>query len=108
MEFRLLGPLEVIGDDGLPVALGGPRPRALLARLLLEPNRAVSTDRLIDGIWGESPPASAQNALQAHVYAPRAAFGSRWIVKGTGEPLLRLYSAKALCRAVRAPRAGRS
>ena len=59
MEFRLLGPLEALGDDGIPVPLGGPRPRALLAQLLLEPNRAVSTDLLIHGIWGESPPASA-------------------------------------------------
>ena len=75
MEFRLLGPLEVVGDDGVPVALGGPRPRALLARLLLEPNRAVSNDRLIDAIWGEAPPPSAHNALQVHVHALRAALG---------------------------------
>ena len=75
MEFRLLGPLEVVGDDGVPVALGGPRPRALLARLLLEPNRAVSNDRLIDAIWGESPPPSAHNAVQVHVHALRAALG---------------------------------
>ena len=39
MELGLLGPVEVIGDDGLPVALGGPRPRALLALLLLHPNQ---------------------------------------------------------------------
>jgi predicted ATPase/DNA-binding SARP family transcriptional activator len=76
VEFRLLGPLEVIGDDGLPVALGGPRPRALLAQLLLQPNRAVSTDRLIDGIWGEAPPASAHNALQVHVHALRSVLGA--------------------------------
>ena len=69
MEFRLLGPLEVLDDDGVPVALGGPRPRALLAQLLLQPNEAVSTDRLIDGIWGESPPARPLNALQVHVHA---------------------------------------
>ena len=75
MEFRLLGPLEVVGDDGVPVALGGPRPRALLARLLLEPNRAVSNDRLIDALWGESPPPSAHNAVQVHVHALRAALG---------------------------------
>ena len=75
MEFRLLGPLEVVGDDGVPVALGGPRPRALLARLLLEPNRAVSNDRLIDALWGESPPPSAHNAVQVHVHALRVALG---------------------------------
>ena len=80
MEFRLLGPLEVLDDDGVPVPLGGPRPRALLARLLLAPNAAVSTDRLIDGIWGESPPASAQNALQVHVHTLRGAIGADRIV----------------------------
>jgi predicted ATPase/DNA-binding SARP family transcriptional activator len=80
VEFRLLGPLEVLDDDGVPVPLGGPRPRALLAQLLLHPNQAVSTDRLIDGIWGESPPASAQNAVQVHVHALRGALGADRIV----------------------------
>ena len=75
MEFRLLGPLEVVGDDGATVQLGGKRPRALLALLLLHANEAVSTDRLIDGIWSESPPASAQGALQVHVHALRKALG---------------------------------
>ena len=58
MEFRLLGPLEVIADDGEPVQLGGARPRAVLAMLLLHPNRVVSVDRLVDAVWGETPPAS--------------------------------------------------
>jgi predicted ATPase/DNA-binding SARP family transcriptional activator len=76
LEFRLLGPLEVLDDHGAPVPLGGRRPRALLAQLLLQPNAVVSTDRLIDGIWGESPPASVQNALQVHVHALRSALGA--------------------------------
>ena len=75
-----MGPLEVLGEDGMPVALGGPRPRALLAQLLLVPNHVVSTDRLIDGLWGETPPASAQNALQVHVHALRNAIGADRIV----------------------------
>ena len=75
MEFRVLGPLEVLDDDGVVVSLGGPRPRALLAFLLLHANEVVSTDRLIDGIWGASPPASAANALQVHVHTLRAALG---------------------------------
>ena len=58
MEFRLLGPLEVVDDVGKAVPLGGRRPRAVLAILLLSPNRAVSTDRLIDAVWGEDPPAN--------------------------------------------------
>jgi DNA-binding SARP family transcriptional activator len=76
VEFRLLGPLEVLGDDGSPVPLGGARARALLAQLLLHPNEAVSTDRLIDGVWGESPPSSAAGALQGHVHALRKALGA--------------------------------
>ena len=80
MEFRLLGPLEVIGDDGVPLPLGGKRPRALLTLLLLNPNEAVSTDRLIDGIWGEAPPESAPGALQVHVHALRKTLGPDRIV----------------------------
>ena len=94
MDFRLLGPVEVLGDDGEPVALGGKRPRALLSLLLLHPNEAVSTDRLIDAVWGESPPPSARSALQVHVHALRKALGADRIVTrapgylvrvGTGE-----------------------
>ena len=80
MEFRLLGPMEVIGDDGASIPLGGARPRALLAQLLLNANDVVSTDRLIDGIWGEQPPASAASALQVHVHALRRAIGPDRIV----------------------------
>ena len=90
MEFRLLGPLDVRGDDGVPVALGGPRPRALLGQLLLHPNEAVSTDRLIDAIWGDEPPASAQNALQVHIHALRSALGSDRIVTRAPGYLLRV------------------
>ena len=80
MEFRLLGPLEVLGDDGAPIPLGGKRPRALLALLLLNANDVVSTDRLVDGVWGDQPPASAQSALQVHVHALRKALGADRIV----------------------------
>jgi DNA-binding SARP family transcriptional activator len=72
----VLGPLEVVDDDGVPLQLGGPRPRALLAQLLLCANQAVSTDRLIDAVWGETPPASAPGALQVHVHALRKALGA--------------------------------
>src|SRR5262245_66585049 len=80
VEFRLLGPLEVGGDDGAPIALGGRRRRALLALLLLSPNESISTDRLIEGIWGESPPPSAGGALQVHVHALRKALGAERVV----------------------------
>jgi DNA-binding SARP family transcriptional activator len=90
LEFRLLGPLEVLDDHGVPVSLGGPRPRALLAQLLLHPNQPISTDRLIDGIWGESPPASASGALQVHVHALRKVLGADRIVTRAPGYLLRV------------------
>ena len=57
-EFRILGPLEVVEGEQ-PIALGGPRQRALLAILLLHRGEVVSSDRLIDQLWGERPPATA-------------------------------------------------
>jgi predicted ATPase/DNA-binding SARP family transcriptional activator len=72
IEFRLLGPLEV-WRDGRQLTVGGAKPRALLAVLLLRAGRVVSTDTLIDALWGEHPPASAVNALQVHMSALRRA-----------------------------------
>lgn len=72
MDFRILGPLEVTAGDRL-LALGGPRQRALLAVLLLHANEVVSTDRLIDALWGDSPPDTAHKALQGNVLALRKA-----------------------------------
>ncbi len=80
MEFLVLGPLDARADDGTPIALGGKRPRAILASLLLHPNEAFSTDRLIDAVWGDDPPASALGALQVHVHALRKALGADRIV----------------------------
>src|SRR5919199_2244751 len=74
MDFRLLGPLEVFGDAG-PVPLRGDKQRAVLARLLLEPGRVVSTDRLIDALWGEQPPRTAPTSLQNFVSQLRKALG---------------------------------
>jgi DNA-binding SARP family transcriptional activator/class 3 adenylate cyclase/tetratricopeptide (TPR) repeat protein len=76
VEFRLLGPLEVL-RDGRPVSLGGRKPRAVLAILLLHANEVVSADRLIDALWGESPPGAAGNTLQAHVSQLRKALGGK-------------------------------
>jgi len=70
IEFRLLGPLEV-WRDGQQLPVEGSKQRALLAVLLLRADQVVSTDELIDALWGERPPASAANALQAHVSALR-------------------------------------
>ena len=72
MEFRILGPLEV-SDGGVELALGGPRPRALLALLLLHPNEVVAGDRLIDELWGEQSPDRAAGALRVNVSRLRKA-----------------------------------
>jgi DNA-binding SARP family transcriptional activator len=72
IEFRVLGPLEArVGDDTLP--LGGTKQRALLAALLLQANEVVTSDRLIDELWGAEPPKTAATALQVHVSQLRKA-----------------------------------
>src|SRR5689334_22054921 len=65
MEFRILGPLEV-RDDGHSLALGGAKQRALLGVLLLNANRPVSVERLLEALWGDRQPSSGAKAL--HVY----------------------------------------
>ncbi|MDQ2965542.1 MAG: winged helix-turn-helix domain-containing protein, partial [Chloroflexota bacterium] len=66
LQFRILGPFEVVGDGrSLPFASG--KERALLAVLLLHPNERVSTDRLTDLLWDESPPESAPKMIQIYV-----------------------------------------
>ena len=75
MEFRILGPLEVVAD-GRPLPLGGASQRALLALLLLHANEVVSSDRLIDELWAGEPPASGVTALQVRVSQLRKALGA--------------------------------
>jgi DNA-binding SARP family transcriptional activator len=72
MEFRILGPLEVWNEGG-EVSLGGPKPRALLAVLLLHANEVVPADRLIDELWGEDSPEDAAAALRVNVSRLRKA-----------------------------------
>jgi DNA-binding SARP family transcriptional activator len=74
MDFRILGPLEVISDRKV-VDLGGPKQRTLLALLLLEANRVVSSDRLIEALWEETPPETAGKALQVYVSKLRKLLG---------------------------------
>jgi DNA-binding SARP family transcriptional activator len=74
VEFRILGPLEVVERDRL-LPLGGSRQRALLALLLTRPNEVVSSDRLIDELWPSAPPQNAANALQYHVSQLRKVLG---------------------------------
>jgi YVTN family beta-propeller protein len=72
VKFRLLGRVEA-RSDGRELALGGPKQRALLAMLLLDANKTVSRDRLIDGLWGERPPPTAAHTLDNYVSRLRKA-----------------------------------
>jgi predicted ATPase/DNA-binding SARP family transcriptional activator len=72
VEFRILGPLEVVGG-GEPLALGSAQQRAVLALLLIRAPEPVSSDWLIDELWGENPPATAAHAVQVHVSGIRKA-----------------------------------
>ncbi len=79
MEFRVLGALEVREDGDRPIHLGAGKQRAALAILLLHANEVVSTERLIDELWGEEPPKAARKALQVYVTHLRKALGSERI-----------------------------
>jgi YVTN family beta-propeller protein len=74
VEFAVLGPVEVRVEDR-QLALGGPKQRAVLAILLLHPNQPVSRDRLVDALWGESPPPSAGHTLEDYVSRLRRTLG---------------------------------
>ena len=75
MRVELLGPLR-LRVDGVPVATGGPKLRALVALLALGGGRVVSVDDLLLGLWGEELPATARNALQQHVAVLRRALAT--------------------------------
>ena len=77
-QFRILGAVEVL-VDGTPAALGAPKQRAVLAMLLVNRRRVVSADALVDGLWGESPPASAVQSLQVYIHGLRRAVGAERI-----------------------------
>jgi DNA-binding SARP family transcriptional activator len=86
-EFLLLGPVEAT-IDGAPVSLPAAKPRALLALLLLNANRVVSTGQLVDELWGERPPETATKALQGYVSQLRKALGAdRVLTKPPGYSL---------------------
>lgn len=72
MEFRLLGPLEVL-HDGRALSVGGTREREVLTLLLLAPNRVVSADRLVEDLWAGRPPEGAVQALRVFVSRLRRA-----------------------------------
>jgi DNA-binding SARP family transcriptional activator len=89
VEFRILGPLEV-WHEGRPVHIGGAKERALLAFLLLHAGEPVSADRLIDELWGDSPPATARKSLHVRVAGLRRALPSDVLLTHGNAYLVRL------------------
>jgi WD40 repeat protein/DNA-binding SARP family transcriptional activator len=83
MDFRVLGPLEVRSERGA-VNLGGPRPRAVLAVLLLHANEPVSSDRLVEAVWGEEESYENRKSLQVSVSRLRKALGEPGVVATKG------------------------
>jgi predicted ATPase/DNA-binding SARP family transcriptional activator len=90
LQFGVLGPVEVVGPAG-PVEILGARRRSLLARLLVSSNEVVSTDRLVEDLWGGDAPRTAVKALQMHVSFLRRAFASAG--QPPGDETLRTRSA---------------
>jgi predicted ATPase/DNA-binding SARP family transcriptional activator len=78
MDFRVLGPVQVVGGSG-GVELASGKQVVLLASLLVARGEVVSRDRLIDALWGERPPDAAVNALQVHVHGLRRRLGAERI-----------------------------
>src|SRR5437763_4764947 len=79
MDFRILGPLEVY-EQNCQVELGGRKQRALLGVLLLHANEPISSERLVDELWGDQPPARAHKLVQGYVSALRKVLGPTRLV----------------------------
>ena len=109
VDLRVLGPVELRLGDG-PVELGPRKQRAVLAMLNLRAGRTVPTDALIEGLWGEDPPASATKVLPALRLSPAAAAGRQR--RGRSSPTAMATSSSlgedevdaARCRAARQAR----
>src|SRR5438034_559088 len=80
LEFRILGPLEVVGEHG-PLRLGGPKQRATLAILLLNVNRVVSVDRLADDLYSGAAPVTAVTQVQRQISELRKALGGESVIE---------------------------
>src|ERR1700688_1866803 len=94
MEFRILGPLEVVAE-GRPLNLGGGKQRALLGILLLESRRVVPAERLLELVWAEDVPETARNVLQVHVFHS----GVCWSQTETRRMSTQFWSARLLVTA---------
>jgi DNA-binding SARP family transcriptional activator len=90
MEFRILGPVEVLDEAGKSIDLGGQRQRALLAALLIRAGKVVPVDRLVYELWGEQPPRTALTSLQNSISQLRKVLGAEVVVTRAPGYLLRL------------------
>ena len=91
MDLRVLGPVEASVDER-PIAIGAGKPRALLAMLALNAGSPVPAERLIDGLWGEQPPATAAKMVQVYVSQLRKTLaatgdGAEIVTRGRGYEL---------------------
>src|SRR4029077_19504062 len=84
VELGVLGPIQV-RQYGLPVAIPGAKPRAILTMLGLHGGSVVSADTLVELLWGDDPPRTAAKALQTHISALRRTLGDGFVLtEGTG------------------------
>ncbi len=97
VRFGLLGPLVATGDDEASVDIGQPRQRSVLALLLLEVNRVVSAERLIDDMWGDRPPARPAGALHAYVSNLRRLIEPHRAPRGPAKVLVSQSPGYVLC-----------
>ena len=81
LDFRILGPFEVCGEDGVALALGGRKRRGLLALLLLNRNELVTSERLLEEVWGGSQAQSAGPSLQVYVSQLRKLLGGAQVLQ---------------------------
>src|SRR5262245_3406966 len=93
MDFRILGPLDVRDGDQV-VELAGGRRRALLALLIVHANETVSTDRIVEELWGEHSPPTAPKVIQNHVSQLRRALGDGLLVTESSGYRLRMEPGK--------------
>ena len=84
MRIGILGPLDVRDGSARPIEVSGPRLRALLIRLAVDAGRTVPAERLIDDLWGDAPPTSAANALQALISRLRGVGGHETVESRPG------------------------
>src|SRR5919201_5110758 len=89
MQFRILGPLEVLENERA-LDVGGPKQRGILAVLLLNANQVVSSVRLIDALWEERPPSTAVKARQVYISQLRSKLGKERLVTKAPGYLLRI------------------